>query len=63
MQEIRFELFQDEEERSIEDKRYFGESSIDEDEEEEPKSDGNNTTAQKKLGLDINMIGVREETL
>ena len=48
------ELFLDEEERSI------GESSI---EEEEPKSDGNNTPTQKKLGLDINMIGARKETL
>ena len=54
------ELFPDEEERSIEDERSFGESSI---EEEEPKSDGNNTTTQKKLGLDINMIGTREKTL
>ena len=53
----------DEEERSIEDKRSFGESSIEEEEKEEPKSDGNNTTTQKKLGLDINMIGAREQTL
>ena len=57
------EVFLDEEERSIEDERSFGESSIEEEEEEEPKSDGNNTTTQKKLGLDINMIGVRKETL
>ena len=57
------ELFLDEEERSIEDERSFGESSVEEEEEEEPKSDGNNTTTQKKLGLDINMIGAREETL
>ena len=57
------ELFLDEEERSIEDERSFGESSIEEEEKEEPKSDGNNTTTQKKLGLDINMIGAREETL
>ena len=57
------ELFLDEEERSIEDERSFGESSIEEEEEEEPKSDGNNTTTQKKLGLDINMIGARKETL
>ena len=42
------ELFLDEEERSIEDERSFGESSIEE-EEEEPKSNGNNTTAQKKV--------------
>ena len=54
------ELFLDEEERSIEDERSFGESSI---EEVEPKSDGNNNTTQKKLGLDINMIGARKETL
>ena len=56
------ELFLDEEERSIEDERSFGESSIEE-EEEEPKSDGNNSTTQKKLGLDINMIGARKETV
>ena len=55
------ELFLDEEERSIEDERSFGEISVEE--EEEPKSDGNNTTTQKKLGLDINMIGARKETL
>ena len=56
------ELFLDEEERSIEDERSFGENSKEEI-EEEPKGDGNNTTTQKKLGLDINMIGAREETL
>ena len=56
------ELLLDEEERSIGDERSFGESSI-EGEEEEPKSDGNNSTTQKKLGLDINMIGARKETL
>ena len=56
------ELFLDEKERSIEDERSSGESSIEEI-EEEPKSDGNNTTTQKKLGLDINMIGARVETL
>ena len=39
-----------------------GESSIEE-EEEEPKSDGNNTKTQKRLGIDINMIGARKETL
>ena len=55
------ELFQDEEQRSIEDERSFAESSVEE--EEEPKSDGKNTTTQKKLGLDINTIGAREETL
>ena len=56
------ELFLDEEERSIEDERSFGESSVEE-EEEEPKSNGNNTTTQKTLGLDINMIGARKEPL
>ena len=56
------ELFEDEEEKSIEDERPFGESSIEET-KEKPKSDGNNTETQKKLGLDINMIGAREETL
>ena len=49
------ELFLDEEERSIEDERSFGESSVEE--EEKPESDGNNTTTQKKLDLDINMSG------
>ena len=57
------ELYLDEEERSIEDERSFGESSLEEDDEEEPKSDGNNATTQKQLGLDINMIWAREETL
>ena len=56
------ELFLDEEEKSLEHERSFGEISIEE-EEEEPKSDGNNTETQKKLGIDINMIGAREETL
>ena len=52
----------DEEEKSLADERCFGESFIEE-EEEEPKSDGNNTETQQKLGIDINMIGAREETL
>ena len=52
------ELLLDEEERSSEDERSFGEISV---EEEEPKSDGNNTTTQKKLGLDINMIEARKK--
>ena len=56
------ELFLDEEERSLEDERSSGESSIEEI-EEESESDGNNTETQKKLGIDINMIGAREETL
>ena len=55
------ELFLDEEEKSLEDERSFGESSIEE--EEEPKSDGNNTETQKRLGIDISMIGARKETL
>ena len=57
------EHFLDEEERSVEDERSFEESSIEEEEEEEPKSDGNNTPTQRKLGLDISMIGARKETL
>ena len=56
------ELFLDEEEKSIEDERYFEESSVEEI-EEKPKGDGNNTAVQKKLGLDINMIGDRKEIL
>ena len=56
------ELFLDEEERSLEDERSFGERSI-EVIEEECESDGNNTETQRKLGIDINMIGAREETL
>ena len=55
------ELFLDEEERSVEDERSYEEDSLVE--EEETKGDGNNTPAQKKLGLDINMIGARKETL
>ena len=58
---MQVELFLDEEEKSIEDERSLGESPIEE-EEEKPKSDGNNTETQKKLGLDINMIGAREVT-
>ena len=56
------ELFLDEEERSLEDERSFGETSIEET-EEDTESDGNNTKTQKKLDIDINMIGAREETL
>ena len=56
------ELFLDEEEKSIEDERSFEKSSVEET-EENPKSNGNNTDAQKQLGLDINMLGAREETL
>ena len=57
------ELFLYEEERSLGDERSFGESSIEEIEEDESESDGNNTETQKKLGIDINMIGARKETL
>ena len=42
------------------------ETYIDEDseqEEDEIESDGYNTPTQRKLGLDISMIGAREETL
>ena len=56
------ELFLDKEEKSLEDERSFGEGSIEE-KEEEPKSDVNNTETQKKLGIDINMIGARGQTL
>ena len=34
-----------------------------EDLKDKSKEDGNNTDIQKKLGIDINMIGEREETL
>ena len=40
----------------------FVERSVEET-EENPEKDGNNTATQKKLGLDISMIGAREETL
>ena len=50
------------EERTLQDERSFGEISFQE-EEEEPTSDGNNTETQKRLRIDINMIGAREETL
>ena len=49
----------DKEEKSLEHKDLFGESSIKE-EEEEAKSDGNNTDTQKKVGIDINMIRAKE---
>ena len=38
-------------------------SSIKEIEEDESENDGNNTETQKKLGIDINMIGASKETL
>ena len=56
------ELFLDEEESSLEDDKFFGELSIKE-MMEESDDDGNNTETQKKLGIDINMIGAREEPL
>ena len=48
------ELFLDEEERSIEEES--------EQEEEKIEGDGHITPTQRKLGLDICMIGAREET-
>ena len=56
------ELFLDDEESSLRDDICFGERSFEE-LKEESESDGNNTETQKKLGIDINMIGAREETL
>ena len=56
------ELFLDEEESSLEDDKSFGEISIKEI-VEGSVDDGNNTETQRKLGIDINMIGAREETL
>ena len=55
------ELFLDEEERSIEDEKSYEEDSVEE--EAETEGDGHNTPVQTKLGLDINMIGARKETL
>ena len=51
------ELFLDEEESSIEGELYF------EDLNDKSNEDGGNTDIQKKLGIDINMIGAREEML
>ena len=56
------ELFLDEEESSLEDDKSFGEISIKEI-VEGSEDDGNNTETQRRLGIDINMIGAREETL
>ena len=56
------ELFLDDEESSLGDERSFGEISIREI-VEGPEDDGNNTETHRKLGIDINMIGAREETL
>ena len=49
------ELFLDEEERSIQERYEPVENRI--------EGDGNNTSTQRKLGLDIGMIGAREEIL
>ena len=56
------ELFLDEEESSLEDDKSLGEISIKEI-VEGSEDDENNTETQRKLGIDINMIGAREETL
>ena len=56
------ELFLDEEESSLEDDKSFGKLSIKEI-VEVSDDDGNNTEIQRKLGIDINMIGAREKTL
>ena len=56
------ELFLDEEESSLGDEKSFGEISIMEI-VGGYEGDGNNTETQKRLGIDINMIGAREETL
>ena len=58
----RVELFLDEEESSLGDEKSFGEMSIREI-VEGPEDDGNNTETHRRLGIDINMIGAREETL
>ena len=55
------ELFLDEEERSVEDEKFYEVNSVVK--EEDTKGDGDNTPAQKKLGLYINMIGAKKETL
>ena len=55
------ELFLDEEERSTGDEKSYEEDSVVE--EAETEGDGHNTPIQTKLGLDINMIGARKETL
>ena len=49
------ELFLDEEVRSTQEEYEPGENRI--------EGDGNNTPTQRKLGLDIGMIGARDETL
>ena len=54
------ELFLDEEERSIEEDSEQEHEVV---EEEETEGDGHNMPTQRKLGLDISMIGARKETL
>ena len=54
--------FLDEEESSLGDEKSFGEISIRE-KVEGSEDDGNNTETQRRLGIDINMIDAREETL
>ena len=56
------ELFLDDEESSLGNDICFGEKSFEE-LKGESVSDGNNTETQKKLDIDINMIGAREERL
>ena len=56
------ELFLDEEESSLEDNKSFGEISIKEI-IEGTEDDGNNTETQRRLGIDSNTIGGREENL
>ena len=58
----RVDLFLDEEETSLGDEKSFGEISI-RGIVEGSEDDGNNTETQRRLGIDINMIGAREETL
>ena len=58
----RVEIFLDEEESSLGDEKSFGEISIIEI-VEFSEGDGKNTETQKRLSIDINMIGAREETL
>ena len=49
------DLFLDEEERTIQEEYEPAENRI--------EGDGNNTPTQRKLGLDIGMVGARGETL
>ena len=57
MQKDKLSFFLDDEESSLGDDIYF------EDLKEVPEGDGNNTETQRRLGIDINMIGAREDTL